>query len=100
MRDFAARLYKSKAWQRTSKAYAQSVGGLCEHCLKQGVYKAGEIVHHKIHLSPENINDPSITLSWDNLELVCRTCHGRLHDTKPKRYSLDELGRVVSMVDE
>ena len=93
MQDFAKTLYKSKAWQHTRKAYAASVGWLCEECLKHGLYRAGEIVHHKQPLTPENINDPAITLSWDNLELLCRDCHGKVHGSV-KRYKVDEMGRV------
>lgn len=93
MQDFAKTSYKSKAWQYTRKAYAASVGWLCEECLKHGLYRAGEIVHHKQPLTPENINDPAITLSWDNLELLCRDCHGKAHGSV-KRYKVDEMGRV------
>ena len=95
MQDFAERFYKSRPWQDCRNAYAKSVGGLCECCMRQGVYKAGEIVHHKIHLTPDNINDPNITLNWDNLELLCRECHASMHDNRRRRYKLDELGRVI-----
>ena len=94
MKDFAKTLYKSKAWQRTREAYASSVGRLCEICLKQGIYKTGEIVHHKIVLTPDNINNPDITLSWDNLQLVCRDCHAKEHGNT-KRYKVTETGRVI-----
>lgn len=95
MRQFAERFYKSKAWQQTREAYAKSVGGLCEKCFAKGQIKSGEIVHHKTKLSPDNINDPSVTLNWDNLELLCRDCHGKEHDNIPRRYKVDELGRVI-----
>lgn len=94
MKEFAKKFYKSKAWQRTRKAYAASVCGLCEQCLKRGVYKAGEIVHHKNPLTPENINEPAVSLSWGNLELLCRDCHGKAHG-QSKRYKVDEMGRIV-----
>ena len=68
---------------------------MCERCLKKGLVVPGEIVHHKIRLSPENINDPSVTLNFDNLELLCRDCHGEEHRTVEKRYLVDELGRVI-----
>lgn len=93
MKEFAKKFYKSKAWQNTRKAYAASVGGLCEQCLKHGIYKAGEIVHHKQELSPDNINDTAISLCWDNLQLLCRDCHGKAHGNV-KRYKVDEMGRV------
>lgn len=95
MKDYAKTFYKSQAWKNTRAAYAKSKGNLCEVCLAKGIYRSGEIVHHKIHLSPENIADPSVSLNWDNLQLVCRDCHAQLHDNKQRRYKLDELGRVI-----
>lgn len=46
--------------------------------------RPGAIVHHKEHLTPQNINDPDITLSEDNLELLClRRNDRRKHLPKP-----------------
>jgi predicted kinase len=45
----------------------------------------GKEVHHKTFLTPENINDPDITLGWDNLQLLCRPCHNAVHE---KAYEL------------
>lgn len=95
MQEYAERFYKSKAWQHTRAAYAKSKRGLCERCLSEGRITPGEIVHHKIHLSPENINDPTVSLCWDNLELVCRDCHAQLHDARKRRYKVDCYGRVI-----
>ena len=86
--------YGSSVWQETRKAYSKSVGGLCERCLSKGIYKAGVIVHHKKHITPMNITDPNITLSWDNLTLLCRDCHADVHKGRERRYEIDELGRV------
>lgn len=95
MQKFAESFYYSPAWKSTRVAYAKSKGGLCERCLARGVYRAGEIVHHKIHLTPTNIYDPSITLNWDNLELLCREHHAEAH--KPgRRYKVDKMGRVTA----
>ena len=95
VKDYAKSFYKSKTWQKTRDAYMRKVGGLCEECWRRGIVKPGEIVHHKTHVTPENINDPNITLSFDNLELLCRDCHGKEHDDKKRRYKLDEMGRVI-----
>lgn len=96
MRDFARAFYTSKAWEETRKAYRKSVGGLCERCMSRGIYRAGVIVHHKIHLSPENINDASVTLNWDNLELLCVDHHADEHRRVKRRYTVDAEGRVSS----
>lgn len=95
MKPFAEKFYKSKAWQNCSKNYSKSVGGLCERCLEKGLIVAGAIVHHKVWLNAENINDPSVSLNWDNLELVCRDCHTAEHIRKKKRFSVDEQGRII-----
>ena len=100
-RDFSRAFYRSKAWRHTRDAYARSVNGLCERCLKRGEYRKGEIVHHIVHLSHENIDDPAVTLGFDNLELVCRDCHADVHpevygrDQTERRYSFDEDGNLV-----
>lgn len=76
--QFARAFYSSRAWARCRRAYASSVGGLCEDCLAQGVYTPGEQVHHMTPLTPDNIDDPSVTLDWRNLRLLCKPCHDKL----------------------
>ncbi len=96
MQDFAKGFYKSQAWKDCRAAYVKSVGGLCEICLSKGLYRPGVIVHHIVHITPDNIKDPDVVLNWNNLQLVCRDCHALVH--KPgKRYKVDELGRVVAI---
>lgn len=98
MREFAESFYKSKRWQNNRDAYARSRGGLCECCAKQGQVVPGEIVHHKIELSPMNIDDPAITMDWSNLELVCRECHAIRHpkSRRRRRYTVDAQGNVAA----
>ena len=95
MQEYAAKFYKSKAWQACRLNYAKSVGGLCEQCLKAGLYNPGVIVHHKIHITPANIQIPEITMNFDNLELLCRDCHAAMHSSNVKRYIVDENGNVT-----
>lgn len=98
MKEYAKHFYKSIKWQDCRNAYSTSVGGLCERCLKAGEYTPGEIVHHKIPITPENINNPEITLSWDNLELLCRDCHSLVHNGSKRRYKVDAYGHVVAVM--
>jgi 5-methylcytosine-specific restriction endonuclease McrA len=95
MQKWAEKFYKSRTWMKTRKAYMQSVGCLCERCRDKGIIKPGEMVHHIQFVTANNINDPSITLNWDNLQCLCRDCHAEMHKGV-KRYKVDELGRVVS----
>ena len=103
-REFARRFYKSKQWESTRNAYFELRHGLCERCMREGRITPGEIVHHKVHLDPTNINDPSISLSFDNLELVCRDCHAKEHpeiykrkDEAPRRGAFDENGNIINL---
>ena len=73
-KDFARAFYQSVQWQRCRAAYIEQVHGLCEICGRPGL-----IVHHKIKLSPANIDNPDITLSWDNLMYLCQDCHNAIH---------------------
>lgn len=74
MKEWARGFYKSKAWLKCRGGYLKSKFGLCERC-----GKAAKIVHHKKYLTPLNINDPNVTLNWDNLEALCQDCHNKEH---------------------
>lgn len=97
MKPYAEKFYSSKAWKNTRAAYAKSKRNLCELCLDKGLYKPCEIVHHKVELTPDNIDNPDITLNWQNLQCVCRDCHAMIHDRRNLRYKIDELGRVTPL---
>lgn len=95
MREFAKSFYQSRAWQETRRAYAKSVGMLCENCLAGGIYTPGKVVHHVVHLTPENIHNAAITLNWQNLKFVCQDCHAKEHRTESTdRYCFDEDGNI------
>lgn len=81
-KEWAKKFYASKAWGRCRAGYIQHVNGLCERCYKQGLHVVGYIVHHKVMLTPSNINNPDITLNWGNLEYLCIDCHNNEHMSK------------------
>ena len=94
-KPFARQFYSSKAWQDCRDNYKAYRGHLCENCLARGRYVPGEIVHHVVELTPGNISDPSVSLNWDNLQLVCRDCHGEEHSNKSTRYFFGENGEII-----
>ena len=95
-KEFSSSFYKSALWTRCRNEYAASVGWLCEDCLKKGLIVPLEEVHHITELTPENINDQRITIGWDNLVGLCRECHRARHlNREPRRYTVDEAGRVT-----
>lgn len=77
--EFARTFYDSMAWRTIRETYKKYRRGLCEDCLKRGIITAGQEVHHVTPLTPQNINDPRVTLSFDNLALLCHACHMERH---------------------
>ena len=101
MQDFARPFYKSKAWEQTRTSYAASVGWLCEDCLARGLIVPGKVIHHITPLTPQNINDPRITLGWDNLRLVCQDCHAQEHrKNSGRRWTVTADGKVMPPISE
>lgn len=86
-REFAEGFYHSTRWRKCRAAYIKKRraidGGLCESCKEV----PGYIVHHKIELTPENINDPMIALNHGNLKFDCHICHNK----ENKREEVDGL---------
>ncbi len=104
-RDFAVAFYHSPAWLHNRKAYMEMVvdtpfglvpPGMCERCFERGELVPAKVVHHKIHLSPDNISDPSVTLGFDNFQRLCQDCHAAVHKgCEAPRVAFDEFGNVV-----
>ena len=97
MRDFAESFYKSKEWAKTREAYLTSRNHICERCGDIAV-----ICHHRKHITPANINDPEITLSFNNLEALCRQCHQEEHTFHKrtdyrKEIAFDENGNLTEV---
>lgn len=92
MKSWAEKFYHSGAWKNTSKKYKVFRNGICERC---GM--PAKIIHHKKYLTEQNINDPNITLNFNNLEALCQDCHNREHhrEESKKRYIYDEDGNIL-----
>lgn len=108
-KDFAKAFYNSSKWRKVRKAYAKQTL-YCERCRAKGELIPGAIVHHKIHLTSENINDDTVTCDFKNLELLCTFCHREEHNRdiakgsygkkrSTKRYYLDANGKVQILDD-
>ena len=93
-REFSDAFYHSKVWKQCRTGFFKYKHGLCERC-----DKPGDIVHHKELLTPGNINDPNVTLNWNNLELLCQECHNNEHFEKysPLRHDVmfNDEGQLV-----
>lgn len=74
-RDFATAFYKSKEWAKTRSYVLMRDKYKCQRC-----GKPAQEVHHKKHLTPDNIWDPWIALNPDNLVSLCKDCHFAQHE--------------------
>ncbi len=108
-RDFSKQFYDSKEWQRTREYILMRDRYTCTHC-----GRPAQEVHHIIHLSKDNMDDPSVTLNPNNLTSLCRDCHfeehrqdqangRRKHPGGPSNkevgegYTFDESGQLVKI---
>lgn len=94
-KSFAKQFYNSKAWRTLRRIVLRRDKFTCQDCRAN----RAEEVHHKIELTPENINDPMIALNPDNLVALCHSCHDKI--TKGftgdiiEGYVFDDNGQVI-----
>lgn len=98
MKAWAEQFYNSDAWRACREGFLQSKGYLCERCSTPDNPVVAKIAHHKIYLTKENINNPYIALSWDNLEALCQDCHNNATDIT-KKYT-NENDEEITRTDE
>lgn len=75
-KEWAKSFYQSIEWKNTREYILSKHNYICQKCREN----PAEIVHHVIWLNPQNISDPYITLSEENLIPVCRECHAKIHE--------------------
>ena len=76
--------YKSKEWRNlVAMLKHERINGngdlICPKCGKPIVKAYDCIGHHKVELTNDNVNDYSISLNPDNIELIHFKCHNREH---------------------
>jgi len=88
--------YTSKAWLECRDSYMRTQDYICERCSKPAL-----IVHHKEYITPDSINDPSVTLNHNNLEALCQDCHNKEHfkhaGVLREDVMFDEFGNLVKV---
>jgi 5-methylcytosine-specific restriction protein A len=96
-KEFSKSFYNSKTWHNCRAGYIKSVFGLCEDCRDRGIVRPGYEVHHTIELTPDNINNPEISLNWEYLRYLCHGCHNRINSTEVVGEGLmfDSMGQLV-----
>lgn len=100
MQDWAKEFYSSGAWKQARELAKKRDHYLCVDCLRAGRVTIAEEVHHIVPITPETVRDPMITLRLDNLKSLCRECHKKYDPRRvPRRYKVDEFGRVIFTED-
>lgn len=103
-REFAKSFYNSKEWELTRDYILKRDKYLCVNC-----GQPAEEVHHKVHLSPSNINNPEVTMNPSNLISLCRECHFKEHKGEHGKgrevkesnpYTFDENGMLIPKAAE
>lgn len=86
------KFYKSDRWHLARSIVIARANGLCEKC-----GKVGTEVHHIIRLTPDNVDDPSISINPKNLILLCKDCHNKEHGrfTSKLDYKFDANGDLI-----
>lgn len=72
-RRTSVKTYDTTRWKRVRSDFLYK-NPLCEECLKIGIIKAAELVHHRIP-----IKNGGAEYDYSNLEAICHECHNRIH---------------------
>lgn len=99
-KEYAKKFYKSTAWIKCRSSFiAERIsidGGVCQRCKEQ----LGYIVDHVEEITPDNINNPDITLNHSNFQYLCLVCHNiktfKKENATVEGVKFDENGDLVS----
>lgn len=79
--------YKSDDWIQLRDNVLKDAHYECQHCLKHGIYKRAEMVHHinEVRKRPDlaltrSFVDPITHDEIINLIALCNSCHEKVHD--------------------
>ena len=87
-----ARFYRSDEWHLARAIKIADRNGICERC-----GRPGNEVHHIVHLTVRNVDDPGVALNQANLMLLCTECHNKEHHRfgRVGGYAFDAEGNLV-----
>jgi hypothetical protein len=82
--------YSSQSWTTLRLNLINERGNRCERC-KEIIPRSRDIIgHHIEEITPETVNDYTISLNPDNIEIICFDCHNKEH----KRFGYENERRV------
>ena len=72
--------YTSREWSEFRRRVILERGQVCEHCGQPILSPYDLILHHKIFLTEENVNDYEISLNPLHIQIVHHRCHNEIHE--------------------
>lgn len=94
-KKYAKKFYNSKQWKDTRASYIahrQSVdGAMCEYCHDV----PGYILDHVIEITQNNMDNPEITLSFNNFKYSCLNCHNTKTFGTLSKYKFNSDGEII-----
>lgn len=70
--------YTSAEWRQLRAKVMKANSGLCENCLRRGLYRNAKAVH-TIQPWGQNTTDLKSLFRRENLICLCRECHAAVH---------------------
>jgi len=100
MRQLRQKAYQNTVWRKERENYMHE-HPICEECWKKGKITPATDVHHiKSPFQNGEINW-NLLVSWDNLESLCKECHGEIHAKQQGHISPEEiLKQLDALFDE
>jgi len=77
--DKLQEFYTGKPWRTLTYKLKVERGGRCERCGYRPAHFTNLIGHHKEHLTEYNVDDASVSLNPDLIEIICHRCHDEEH---------------------
>ena len=72
--------YTSDRWQKFRATIIADRGPVCAKCGKIIVNPLDCELDHINELSPENVNDVTVSLNSENIQILCHACHDKKHN--------------------
>ena len=87
-RKWQRKFYRSREWETMRDMVRQESKMRCRMCGK--LIRGKSIVDHIKAITPQNKNDLKVTLSIDNLQLLCLECHNAKHAKNKFDFELEK----------
>lgn len=94
MRNLRQKAYQNTKWRKMRDTYMHE-HPICEECLKQGKVTPAEDIHHKRSPFQKGEVNWNLLLDYNNLEAVCKDCHGRIHAKQQGHITPEEIIRQL-----